>query len=185
MSRSWAISRPDQTSIWQGRFDAFYWTSTSARSSRPVDAEALQGWGPAEWWGLSPASVRVRLPGILMLVATILFRGRAQTVVMVRLRPPIRIRSRASYARRSPRRRWAGSRSPSRGACWRRTRSRGFPGRQARRQGHRDSVCLALVFVLAGGAWSVDPAGSRARKAPREAVDGVRSVLRGARIFAL
>jgi len=170
-------------------FDAFYWIinfgSFFASLFMP---KLLQGWGPAEWWGLSPASVAFAVPGILMFVATVFFWGGRKRYVMVPPAPPdphsftrvVRTALTAPGGGAGLSIAIAGCVLAAGSIAWLPLAGRG---------GGKDIVialCLALVFVLAGGGLGAWIQLDRARgKHPDEAVDGVRSVLRVLVIFAL
>jgi len=176
-------------------FDGFYWIiNFGSLFASLLMPKLLQGWGPAKWWGLSPASVAFGIPGILMAIATVCFWLGRKRYVMVPQIPPdpdafTRVVRTALLARGDGR---SGS---------------GRPGLAVAVTGGvlalgsialipimgwangKDIVialCLALVFALAGvgtGAWMQL---ERARgRHPDTAVDGVRAVLRVLVIFAL
>jgi len=170
-------------------FDAFYWIinfgSLFASLFMP---KLLQGWGPASWWGWHPAQVAFAIPGILMFIATVFFWAGRKTYVMVPPAPPdpnsfTRVVRTALTAPGGG----AGLSIAIFGVVLAVAAIAWAP--LMGRTGGKDLVialCLALVFLLAGGglgAWiQLDLARGRH---PDEAVDGVRSVLRVLVIFAL
>ncbi|MBK8180288.1 MAG: MFS transporter [Planctomycetes bacterium] len=170
-------------------FDAFYWIinfgSLFASLFMP---KLLQGWGPAAWWGWHPAQVAFAIPGILMFIATVFFWAGRKTYVMVPPAPPdpnsfTRVVRTALTAPGGG----AGLSIAIFGVVLAVAAIAWAP--LMGRTGGKDLVialCLALVFLLAGGglgAWiQLDLARG---KHPDEAVDGVRSVLRVLVIFAL
>ncbi len=188
-------------------FDGFYWIiNFGSFFASLVMPKLLQGWGPAAWWGLSPASVAFGIPGILMAIATLFFWIGRRRYVMVPQTPPdphsfaCVVRTALTARGGSPG--VAGSRGGVAGGD-----GGSRPGLVVACLGglfalgsialipllHWTSgkdiviaLCLALVFVLIGvgtGAWMQL---ERARGShPDEAVDGVRSVLRVLVIFAL
>jgi POT family proton-dependent oligopeptide transporter len=171
-------------------FDAFYWIiNFGSFFASLVMPKLLDGWGPARWWGINPASVAFAIPGILMGIATIFFVAGRRRYVMVPPAPPdpdafSRVIRTALTA-------------PGDGVLGRILALGGvvlalgalalIP--LADWTSGTDIVmalCLALVFLLVfggAGAWiQLD----RARGThPDEAVDGVRSVLRILVIFGL
>jgi POT family proton-dependent oligopeptide transporter len=187
-------------------FEMFYWSvnfgSFFASLFMP---RLLRGDGPANWWGLTPASVAFGIPGILMGIAVIAFWLGRKRYVIVPPAPPdpnafSRVVRTALLAR--------GGAVPSAHVVG------GGPMTPAGRPGlmlaiggltvglvalvawplstsfgGKDIVmalCMALVAILVGlggGAWLQL---ERARGVhPDEAVDGVRGVLRVLVIFAL
>ncbi|MBM3984102.1 MAG: POT family MFS transporter [Planctomycetes bacterium] len=167
-------------------FDAFYWIiNFGSFFASLVMPKLLEGWGPAAWWGLPPASVAFGVPGILMAIATICFwAGRGRYVRVPSAPPDAHAFSRVvRTALLAP-------------GTWR----PGLRLAQASIVLALGSIamipvlgwsvviglCTALVLLLAGvgaGAWMQL---ERARGPhPDEAVDGVRSVLRVLVIFAL
>jgi POT family proton-dependent oligopeptide transporter len=172
-------------------FDAFYWIiNFGSFFASLLMPQLLKGWGPANWWGLPPASVAFGIPGVLMLIATVFFWSGRRKYVMVPPAPPdpdsfMRVVRTALSARGE----------------------HGNPGRAIAIAGGvlalasialipllgwyggKDIVialCLALVCVLAGGGLGAWIQLDRARGVhPDAAVDGVRSVLRVLLIFAL
>ncbi len=171
-------------------FDAFYWIiNFGSFFASLLMPKLLQGWGPAAWWGLSPASVAFAVPGILMGIATVFFWGGRRRYVRVPSAPPdphafTRVVKTALLA-------------PGGGRPGRAIAVAGLVfalGSVALIPllgwtGGKDVVialCLALVFLLAGIGWGAWIQLDRARGAhPDAAVDGVRSVLRVLVIFAL
>jgi POT family proton-dependent oligopeptide transporter len=173
-------------------FDAFYWIiNFGSFFASLVMPKLLQGWGPAAWWGLSPASVAFGVPGVLMFIATLCFWAGRRRYVMVPPVPPdphafTRVVRTALTASRS------GSGNPGLvlaiAGCALALGSvaliplLGWTG-------GKDIVialCLALVFLLVCGGTGAWIQLERARGThPDEAVDGVRSVLRVLVIFAL
>ncbi len=171
-------------------FDAFYWSiNFGSFFASLLMPKLLLGWGPAKWWGLSPASVAFGIPGILMALATIFFVAGRKRYVMVPPAPPdpnsfTRVVRTALTA-------------PGQGQLGRLLALGGlllalgsialipFAGWT----GGKDIVialCLALVFLLAFGGIGAWVQLDRARGThPDEAVDGVRAVLRILVIFAL
>ncbi len=171
-------------------FDGFYWIiNFGSFFASLVMPKLLQGWGPAAWWGLPPASVAFGVPGILMAIATVFFWAGRKRYVMVPSAPPdphaftrvVRTALGAPGAGRP------GLAIAVAGAALALGSIALIP--LLGWTSGKDIVialCLALVFVLAGigtGAWiQLD----RARGPhPDAAVDGVRSVLRVLVIFAL
>ena len=171
-------------------FDAFYWIinfgSFFASLFMP---KLLQGWGPAEWWGLPPASVAFGIPGILMAIATVFFWAGRRRYVMVPPAPPdphgftrvVRTALLAPGDGRAGLGIALGGVALALGAIalipllgW---------------TGGKDIVialCLALVSLLVGGGIGAWIQLDRARGVhPDLAVDGVRAVLRVLVIFAL
>lgn len=170
-------------------FDAFYWIinfgSLFASLFMP---KLLQGWGPARWWGWHPAQVAFAIPGVLMFIATVFFWLGRKRYVMVPPSPPdphsfVRVVRSALTAPGGT----AGLSIAALGAVLALGSIAWLP--LTGRSGGKDIVialCLALVFLLAGGGLGAWIQLDRAReKHPDVAVDGVRSVLRVLVIFAL
>jgi len=171
-------------------FDAFYWIiNFGSFFASLLMPQLLRGWGPAEWWGLPPASVAFGIPGLFMAIATLAFwLGRRRYVMVPPAPPDPHAFSRVVWTALTAR---GGNRlGPALAAAgvalavgslalipilgW--TNGKDIV----------IALCLGLVFVLIGvgsGAWvSID----RARGThPDQAVDGVRSVLRVLVLFAL
>jgi len=173
-------------------FDGFYWIiNFGSFFASLIMPKLLAGWGPAAWWGLSPASVAFGVPGVLMAIATVFFRIGRKRYVIVPQAPPdphafTRVVRTALLARGG-----GGSRPGLVVAVAGGVLALGSVALIPLLgwTGGKDIVialCLALVFLLAGigrGAWMQL---ERARGShPDDAVDGVRSVLRVLVIFAL
>ncbi len=171
-------------------FDAFYWIinfgSFFASLFMP---KLLQGWGPADWWGLAPASVAFGIPGILMAIATVFFWAGRGRYVMVPPAPPdphafTRVVRTALTAPGDGR---LGLGIALSGVALALGSIALIP--ILGWTGGKDIVialCLALVFVLVGGGVGAWIQLERARGIhPDAAVDGVRSVLRVLVIFSL
>jgi POT family proton-dependent oligopeptide transporter len=169
----------DQTNTHKAKlvFDAFYWIinfgSFFASLLMPI---FLKSYGP---------SVAFGIPGILMLVATIVFWLGKRKYVHVPPAPPnphsfLRVVRTALLARAPGRARW-GLAVASVGAA-------GAVASLAMSMnwGFVISACTALVLVIAFGGWGASMQLERARGLhPDEAVDGVRAVLRILIVFAL
>jgi POT family proton-dependent oligopeptide transporter len=169
----------DQTNKHKAKlvFDAFYWIinfgSFFASLLMPI---FLKSYGP---------SVAFGIPGILMLIATIVFWLGKRKYVHVPPAPPnphsfLRVVRTALLARAPGRARW-GLVVASVGAA-------GAVASLAMSMnwGFVISACTALVLVIAFGGWGASMQLERARGLhPDEAVDGVRAVLRILIVFAL
>ncbi len=170
-------------------FDAFYWSiNFGSFFASLLMPKLLDGWGPAMWWDLSPASVAFGVPGILMLLATLVFWLARKRYVRVPPAPP----DPDSFLRVI----WT--------ALTRKQAGEGSPGLVIAIIGLVlalgslsllywapslklvKPICIALLFLLLGGGIGAWIQLERARGVhPDEAVDGVRSVLRVLVIFAL
>jgi proton-dependent oligopeptide transporter, POT family len=174
-------------------FDAFYWIiNFGSFFASLLIPKLLAGWGPAEWWGLSPASVAFGVPGILMGIATVFFWAGRKRYVMVPPAPPdpdsfTRV---VRTALVSPGRERAGRPGLAVAVLGLALALGSFALIPLLDwTGAMDVVkvlCLALVCVLLFGGVGAWMQLERARaQHPDEAVDGVRSVLRVLVIFAL
>jgi len=171
-------------------FEAFYWSvNLGSFFASLLMPELLDGWGPAAWWGLPPASVAFGVPGILMLVATVVLWAGRRKYVMVPPAPP----DPDSFLRVT----WTALTRVGRPG-------EGAPGLVVAILGVMLSlgslsllflapelklvkpICIALLLLLLGGGLGTWIQLERARGVHSdEAVDGVRSVLRILVIFAL
>lgn len=168
-------------------FDAFYWIinfgSFFASLFMP---KLLAGWGPASWWGISPASVAFGIPGVFMFLATFALWLARDRYVHVPPTPPdpnsfTRIlRTAILSPTGNPVGRFLAFGGVALGVAsvsliWL-TPSLGIV----------TPLCIALGLILVGICWGAWMRLGEARSHhPREAVDGAAQVLRILVLFAL